>query len=93
MASEFVLGMKGEVEFEGQRLAGLYPHEQVKVVDKVGGDIFSSANNVNTSKSFAWNLSRAVTFVKATTEVANTPVHANVGMGVCGKEYFIFLIL
>jgi len=42
------------------------------------------AVNVNASESTAWNLSRAVTFVKATTAVANIPVHPNVGMGVCG---------
>jgi len=83
-ASEFVLGMHGEVEFDGKRLAGMYPHEQVKIVETAGADIFGPAINVNTSKSFAWNLSRAVTFVKATTVVSCIPVHANVGMGVCG---------
>jgi dimethylamine---corrinoid protein Co-methyltransferase len=84
MSSEFVLGMHGEVEFDGKRLAGMYPHEQVKIVEKAGADIFGPAINVNTSKSFAWNLSRAITFVKATTEASSIPVHANVGMGVCG---------
>ncbi|MCF8068706.1 MAG: hypothetical protein K9L30_09000 [Desulfobacterales bacterium] len=84
MASEFVLGMHGEVEFDGQRLAGMYPHDQVIVAEKAGADIFGPAINVNSSKSIPWNLSRAVTFVKATSEASAIPIHANVGMGVCG---------
>lgn len=31
MASEFVLGMHGDVAHNGVQLAGLYPHEQVKI--------------------------------------------------------------
>ncbi len=84
MASEFVLGMHGSIEYNGKRLAGMYPHEQVKVVEEAGADIFGMAVNVNASESTAWNLARAVTFVKETTKVANIPVHPNVGMGVCG---------
>ncbi|MCF8070380.1 MAG: hypothetical protein K9L30_17495 [Desulfobacterales bacterium] len=84
MASEFVLGMHGSVEFNGKRLAGLYPHEQVKVVEEAGASIFGPAINVNSSRSTPWNISRAVTFVKATSEVSNIPVYPNTGMGVCG---------
>jgi len=84
MASEFVLGMHGEIEYNGKRLAGMYPHEQVKVCEEAGADIFGCAINVNASESTPWNLARAVTFVKATTAVAEIPVHPNVGMGVCG---------
>jgi len=84
MASEFVLGMHGSIEYNGKRLAGMYPHEQVKVCEEAGADIFGCAVNVNASESTPWNLARAVTFVKATTAVANIPVHPNVGMGVCG---------
>jgi len=84
IASEFILGMHGKVEFEGKRLAGMYPHEQVKTVEAAGASIFGPAINVNTSSSFPWNLSRAVTFIKAATDVSNIPVHANVGMGVNG---------
>lgn len=87
-ASEFVLGMHGEIEFGGKRLAGMYPHDQVKVVEDAGADIFGPAINVNTTKSTPWNLSRAVTFVKAAVEAANIPVHPNVGMGVCGVPMF-----
>ena len=39
MAGEFNLGMHGKLEFEGQRIAGLYPHQQVKMAEKAGVDI------------------------------------------------------
>jgi dimethylamine--corrinoid protein Co-methyltransferase len=88
MSSEFVMGMHGEAAFEGKRLAGMYPHEQVKVVEAAGADIFGPAINVSTGESIPWNLARAVTFVKATVAVADIPVHPNVGMGVCGVPIF-----
>jgi dimethylamine--corrinoid protein Co-methyltransferase len=84
MCSEFVLGLHGEITFDGVRLAGLYPHDQVKMAEAVGADIFGPAVNVKPSKSTPWNLARAVTFVKETVKVAGIPVHPNVGMGVCG---------
>ena len=84
MAAEFVLGMHGEIFFDGQRLAGMFPHRQVKIVEAAGADIFGPAVNVNTSQTIPWNLSRAVTFVKETVKVAEVSVHPNVGMGVCG---------
>ena len=84
MSNEFVFGMHGEICFEGKRLAGMYPHDQALVSAAAGADIFGPAINVNTSRSTAWNLSRAVTFVKHTVEVSKIPVHPNVGMGVCG---------
>jgi len=40
--------------------------------------------NTNTRKSCAWNVARAVTFVKAVTAEATIPIHPNVGMGVGG---------
>jgi dimethylamine--corrinoid protein Co-methyltransferase len=88
MSSEFVLGMHGEITFDGVRLAGLYPHEQVKMAEAAGADIFGPAINVKVTKSIPWNLSRAVTFVKETVRVANIPVHPNVGMGVCGLPMY-----
>jgi dimethylamine--corrinoid protein Co-methyltransferase len=84
MASEFVLGMHGKIFFDEQRLAGMFPHEQVKIVEAAGADIFGAAVNVNTSQTVPRNLSKAVTFVKHTVEEARIPVHPNVGMGVCG---------
>ena len=88
MSSEFVMGMHGDITYQGKRLAGIYPHEQVKIVEEAGADIFGPAINVNTSESIPWNLARAVTFVKETVVVADIPVHPNVGMGVCGVPMF-----
>lgn len=88
MSSEFVLGLHGEITFDGVRLAGMYPHDQVKMAEAVGADIFGPAVNVKTTKSIPWNLARAVTFVKETVKVANIPVHPNVGMGVCGLPMY-----
>ena len=83
-AGEFIIGMHGEVSYQETRLAGLYPREQMKMVAAAGGDIFGLAVNTSTTESVAWNLSRAVTFLKSTSENSPIPVHANVGMGVCG---------
>jgi len=88
MSSEFVMGMHGEMTFDGKLLAGMYPHQQVKVVEAAGADIFGPAINVSVGESTPWNLSRAVTFVKECVAVANIPVHPNVGMGVCGVPMF-----
>ena len=88
MSGEFILGMHGEIRFNGKRLAGMYPHEQVKILEVVGADIFGPAINVNTSESIPWNLARTVTFVKETVRVANIPVHVNAGMGVGGIPMF-----
>lgn len=88
MSSEFVLGMHGDITFDGKRLAGMYPHEQVKVVEAAGADIFGPAINVTVNKSTPWNLARAVTFVKECVAVAKIPVHPNVGIGVCGVPMF-----
>lgn len=88
MAGEFVLGIHGGLEYDGVRLAGLYPHQQVKLVEKAGADIFGPVVNTNTSKSMAWNLARAVTFIKACVEVATIPIHVNMGMGVGGSPVF-----
>ncbi len=83
-ANEFILGMHGAVKFDDQQLAGMYPHRQVKVVEAAGADIYGVAVGTNTSESVAWNLARALTFVKETVKVADIPVHVNVGMGVGG---------
>ena len=84
MAGEFVLGLHGELTYEETRLAGLYAHEQVKVAEKAGVTIFGPVVNTKTSKSSPWNLSRAVTFIKACCEAASVPIHVNMGMGVGG---------
>jgi len=84
MAGEFVLGMHGKVEYNGTRLAGLYPHEQVKLVEQAGASIFGAVVNTNCNESFAWNIARVCTFIKPCVDAATIPVHANVGMGVGG---------
>jgi len=88
MASERVLGFHGQVEYKGKRLAGMWPHQQVKVVEEAGAHIFGPVVNTNTGKSTPWNVARAVTFVKECSRVAEIPVHANVGMGVGGVPMF-----
>ena len=89
MSSEFVFGMHGEISFDGQRLAWMFPHKQVKVVEDAGADIFGVAVNTNSIRTVPWNLSKAVTFVKHTVEEAKIPVHPNVGMGVCGVPMIV----
>ena len=84
MAGEFVLGMHGELSYDGVRLAGLYPHQQVKLAEKAGATIFGPVVNNISKKSFAYNLARAVTFCKACVEASSIPVHPNVGLGVGG---------
>jgi len=84
MANEFHLGMHGKLKFEGERIAGQYPAKQVKSVEAAGAHSFGAVINTNSSKSFAWNLSRSLTYAKEATRVADIPVLVNVGMGVGG---------
>ena len=83
-SGEFVIGMHGNLFYDGEKLAGLYTHNQARLAEKAGADIFGMAVNTVTTESVQWNLARAATFLKATTEASGIPVHANVGMGVCG---------
>jgi dimethylamine--corrinoid protein Co-methyltransferase len=82
MAGEFILGMHGELAYEGVRLAGLYPHQQVKLAEKAGVTIFGPVVNTNTNRSSPWNISRAITFMKACAQASEIPIHVNMGMGV-----------
>jgi len=88
MAAENVLGFHGELEYDGVRLAGLWPHQQMKLVERAGATIFGPVVNNNSRKSCAWNVARAVTFVKACTAEATIPIHPNVGNGVGGVPMF-----
>jgi len=88
MAAEMVLGFHGELEYDGTRLAGLWPHQQLKLCEKAGCAIFGPVVNTNTKKSVPWNLARALTFVKECDRVAEIPIHPNVGMGVGGVPMF-----
>jgi len=84
MSGEFILGMHAEIEYDGVRLAGLYPHDQVKLAQKAGVTIFGPAINIATNESLPWNLARSIVFTKACSEASEIPVHANLGMGVGG---------
>lgn len=84
MAGEFILGLHGDLTYKGTRLAGLYPHQQVKLAEQAGVSIFGPVVNTNTSESIPWNIARACTFIKPCVEASNIPVHPNMGMGVGG---------
>jgi len=84
MAGELVLGMHGELQYDNTTLAGLWPHQQAPLAAKAGANVFGPVVNTNTSKSSAWNLARAVTFVKAAVKASPIPCHVNMGMGVGG---------
>ena len=89
MAGEFVLGMHGQLEYDGVRLAGLWPREQLLLAQKAGATMFGPVVNVNTGKSCAWNIARAIALVKPCMEVATIPVHMNAGMGVGAVPMFV----
>ena len=82
MAGEFVLGMHGSLTYDGVRLAGLYPHDQVKLAEKAGAKIFGPVVNTSTDQSIPWNLARTIVYTRACSKAATIPVHANMGMGV-----------
>lgn len=84
MSGEFILGMHSEIEYDGVRLAGLYPQDQVKLAQKAGVTIFGPAINISTNESLPWNLARSIVFTKACSAASEIPVHANLGMGVGG---------
>jgi dimethylamine---corrinoid protein Co-methyltransferase len=84
MAGEFVLGVHGGLEFDGERLAGMWPLAQLRAVEKAGGHIFGPCVNINTTKSCAWNTTYALTLIKPAADAATIPVHVNAGQGVCG---------
>ncbi len=84
MSGEFILGMHGEMHYNGVRLAGLYPQDQVKLAQQAGVTIFGPAINIVTNESLPWNVARSITFTRACCEASDIPVHANLGMGVGG---------
>jgi len=85
MAGEFILGIHGTITYDGVRLAGLYPHQQVKLAAKAGVNIYGPVVNTNTRRSCAWNVARLITMMKPCIENAEIPVHPNMGMGVGGS--------
>src|SRR5665647_3162435 len=55
-----------------------------------GASIYGPAVHINTGKSPAWNIARAITFSRPAMEVAEIPVHVNVGMGVGGVPTCVY---
>ena len=51
MAGEFVIGVHGELEWDGRRLAGLWPKGQLEVCQDAGVTLFGPAVNIRTGKS------------------------------------------
>jgi dimethylamine--corrinoid protein Co-methyltransferase len=84
MAGEFIFGFHTDLKYANTKLAGLWPHQQLKLVEKAGGDIFGPVVNTKPNKSFPWNIARALTAVKECCKVATIPIHVNMGMGVGG---------
>ena len=84
MSGEFVLGFHGALKYKGERLAGMYPHDQCRMIAAAGGNVAGAVVNTNCNKSFPWNIARALTMCKYAAEASPIPVHANVGMGVGG---------
>jgi dimethylamine--corrinoid protein Co-methyltransferase len=84
MAGEFVIGVHGELTWEGTRLAGMWPRQQLEVAQDAGVTIFGPAVNIRSGRSCCWNTAYSLTVIKPCMEVARIPVHVNVGEGVCG---------
>ena len=84
MAGEFVIGVHGELDWEGRRLAGMWPRDQLEAAQDAGATLFGPAVNIRTSKSCAWNTAYSLTVMKPCMGAARIPVHPNVGQGVCG---------
>jgi dimethylamine--corrinoid protein Co-methyltransferase len=84
MAGESVMGIHGGIEYKKKLAAGTFPHQQVKMAEMAGANVFGPVVNTNTGKSLAWNLARSVTFVKECVRVAKISCHVNMGMGVGG---------
>jgi dimethylamine--corrinoid protein Co-methyltransferase len=84
MADESVMGLHCELTYKGERLAGMYPHQQVRMAAKAGVDVFGVAVNSDTAKSTPYNLARTVTLTRAAAEASPIPIHVNSGMGVGG---------
>jgi len=84
MSGEFILGFHSALEYKGERLAGMYPHNQCRMLAEAGANVAGVVVNTNASRSFPWNLARALTMCKYAAAMSTIPVHANVGMGVGG---------
>ncbi len=84
MSGEMIQGMHMELTYKGKRLAGMWTHEQGKLVAEAGASIFGPTVTTRLGKSFPWNVGYSVTLVKECVEQVPIPIHVNMGMGVCG---------
>ena len=82
MAGEFVPGIHGELDYNGTRLAGLWPRAQMEPAAEAGATVFCPAVAVNAGKSCAWNVARALAIVKSCASAGAAPIHMDVGMRV-----------
>lgn len=90
MAGEVVLGMHGTLTYGGTRLAGLWPWQQLELVQQAGATMFGPVVNVDTRRSCAWNIAKTIALVKPCMQLANIPIHLNLGMGVGGAPMFVY---
>lgn len=84
MSGENVIGIHGMLEYKGHEVAGIYPHDQAKLAELAGVDVFGPVANTKSGKSLAWNLGYSVTLIKECQKQSNIPCHVNMGMGVGG---------
>jgi len=84
MAGENVMGIHGSIAYKKKAVAGMFPHQQVKLAEQAGANVFGPVVNTNTSNTLPWNMARSVTFVKECVGAAKVSCHVNMGMGVGG---------
>ena len=82
MAGEFVLGIHGALEYDGERVAGMYPLQQLKALEKAGVDIFGPVVRIVTRKTCVWNQARNLAMLKPVCQEAKIPIHVEIAMGV-----------
>ncbi len=84
MSSENVIGIHGMLDYKGHDVAGIYPHDQAKLAEMAGVDVFGPVTNTKSGKSLAWNMAYSVAIIKECEKKSNLPCHVNLGMGVGG---------
>ena len=89
MAGEFVLGMHGRARVRRRAPRRPVAKDQLLLAQQAGATMFGPVVNVNTGKTCAWNIARAIALVKPCMDVATIPVHMNAGMGVGAVPMFV----
>ncbi len=88
MSAEIVLGFHGELEYEGTRLAGLWPHQQLEALEKAGAAIFGPVVNTNSKSRRLERVACRDLRQGLHRGSPRSPMHANVGKGVGGVPMF-----